>query len=92
MDEINTQVNLINDAISIIDQIVFQTNILSLNAAVEATTAGEVGRGFAVVTQNEVVAKRDLPKNTFIPNSKKVNITPISKEIKTKKKAITEKK
>jgi methyl-accepting chemotaxis protein len=78
MNSINSQTNAIADAIKIIDKITLQTNILSLNAAVEASTAGEAGKGFSVVA-NEV---RNLARQTA-EASKKIQQLVESATIKT---------
>jgi methyl-accepting chemotaxis protein len=49
MIEIERSSAQINHIISLIEDIAFQTNLLSLNAGVEAARAGQAGRGFAIV-------------------------------------------
>jgi methyl-accepting chemotaxis protein len=51
MGEIITVINEIGSKTRVINDIVFQTKLLSFNASVEAARAGEHGKGFAVVAE-----------------------------------------
>ena len=51
IDKVNQTVDKVSNIISVIEEISGETNLLSLNASIEAARAGDAGKGFAVVAQ-----------------------------------------
>lgn len=84
MEELKKSSSEISKIIKVIDEIAFQTNILSLNAAVEAARAGDVGKGFAVVAEevrNLAQRSAQAAKDTTIIIEKNIDLSQTGAEI-----------
>ena len=70
IETVNTTVDKVSNIVSVIEEISSETNLLSLNASIEADRAGDAGKGFAVVAQEIRVLSDNT--NTELENIKQI--------------------